>query len=88
MAMRARMTVRARTMVRVRIAMRGKMVRRARKILLKIPLYSQRCNLTEDEQAYLQEILSPTNIIIGIPIVTHLTRTNNNSLEMVSSLNM
>jgi hypothetical protein len=69
-------------MVRERMAMR------ARKIRLKIPFYSQRCNLTKDEQAYLQEILPPTNIIIGVPIVTHLTRTNNDSLEMVSSLNM
>jgi hypothetical protein len=51
--------------------------------LFEYTIFSQECNLTEDEQAYLTEILPSTNAIIGV-----LTRTNIDNRKMVNFLSM
>jgi hypothetical protein len=51
-------------------------------------MYSQICNLTENEQANLYAIPPPMNVIIGVPYVTRLTKTNTKTREMVISLNV
>jgi hypothetical protein len=76
-AVRMTMAVRVKMRVMARMAMRGS------KISLNVPFFSQECNLTEDEQAYLTENLPSTNAIIGV-----LTRTNIDNRKMVNFLSM
>jgi hypothetical protein len=51
--------------------------------LFECTIFSQECNLTEDEQAYLTEILPSTNAIIGV-----LTRNKIDNHKMVNFLSM
>ena len=47
---------------------------------------AQRCHLTDDEMEHLLDTLPPINTFIGVPFVTHLTRTNLVQHKMVWQL--